>query len=452
GVGDNLSDGDQSYAIRIGSDNTTADLRYRNLEPADVLVENLDLTATAGFFVSAVSGDTSEGGGTASFSVRLRSEPTANVTVSAASSDAGEGKVSPDNLSFTSSNWKSWQLLTVTGQPDNLSDGDQSYAIRLLQDNTTTDLDYRFRDPPDVSLRNLDLASGGYYVSVVSGDTDESGTTQNFTVRLRSAPTASVTLTLESTDTGEGTIKTVNNSTSNTDRVSFTKDNWNSAQVVVVKGVGDNLSDGDQSYAIRIGSDNTTADLRYRFRDPPDVSLRNLDLASGGYYVSAVSGDTDESGTTQNFTVRLRSAPTASVTLTLESTDTGEGTIKTVNNSTSNTDRVSFTKDNWNSAQVVVVKGVGDNLSDGDQSYAIRIGSDNTTADLRYRNLEPADVLVENLDLTATAGFFVSAVSGDTSEVGGTASFSVRLRSEPTANVTVSAASSDAGEGKVSPD
>ena len=218
---DNLSDGDQSYAIRIGADNTTADLRYQNLEPPDVLVENLDLTAAAGFFVSAVSGDTSEGGDSASFSVRLRSEPTANVTVSAASSDAGEGKVSPDNLSFTSSNWKSWQLLTVTGQPDNLSDGDQSYAIRLLQDNATTDLDYRFLDPADVSLRNLDLASGGYYVSAVSKDTDENGGEANFTVRLRSAPTASVTLTLVSTDTGEGTILSVGGSTANTDNVSF---------------------------------------------------------------------------------------------------------------------------------------------------------------------------------------------------------------------------------------
>jgi len=123
----------------------------------------------------------------------------------------------------------------------------------LLQDNTTTDLDYRFLDPADVSLRNLDLASGGYDVSAVSGDTDESGVEADFTVRLRSAPTASVTLTLASTDLGEGTIKTVNGSTSNTDRVSFTTSNWNSAQVVVVKGVGDNLSDGDQSYAIRIG-------------------------------------------------------------------------------------------------------------------------------------------------------------------------------------------------------
>ena len=137
-------------------------------------------------------------------------------------------------------------MLTVTGQLDNLSDGDQSYAIRLLQDNTTTDLDYRFLDPPDVSLRNLDLASGGYDVSAVSGDTDESGVEANFTVRLRSAPTARVTLTLESTDTGEGVLKTVNGSTSNTDRVSFTKDNWNSAHVEVVKGVGDNITDGDQ--------------------------------------------------------------------------------------------------------------------------------------------------------------------------------------------------------------
>ena len=30
--------------------------------------------------------------------------------------------------------------MTITGVADNLSDGDQSYAIRLLADNTTSDL------------------------------------------------------------------------------------------------------------------------------------------------------------------------------------------------------------------------------------------------------------------------------------------------------------------------
>ena len=36
------------------------------------------------------------------------------------------------NLTFTSSNWNAEQTVTITGVADNLSDGDQSYAIRLL--------------------------------------------------------------------------------------------------------------------------------------------------------------------------------------------------------------------------------------------------------------------------------------------------------------------------------
>ena len=63
--------------------------------------------------------------------------------------------------------------MTITGVADNLSDGDQSYAIRLLADNTTSDLGYKYVDPEDVTLKNLDTEKGGYYVSSVSGDTDE---------------------------------------------------------------------------------------------------------------------------------------------------------------------------------------------------------------------------------------------------------------------------------------
>ena len=77
------------------------------------------------------------------------------------------------------------QTVTMTGVADNLSDGDQSTAIRLLADNTTSD---QYVDPSDVTLKNLDLTdSGGYYVSSVSRDTDESGRTAEFTVRLRSS-------------------------------------------------------------------------------------------------------------------------------------------------------------------------------------------------------------------------------------------------------------------------
>ncbi|GIR61437.1 MAG: hypothetical protein CM15mP66_08850 [Pseudomonadota bacterium] len=107
----------------------------------------------------------------ASFTVRLRSEPTDNITIYVASSDTSEGTVSDSSLTFTTTNWNADQTVTITGVADNLSDGDQSYAIRLLADNTTSDLGYKYVDPADVTLKNLDTEMGGYYVSSVPGDT-----------------------------------------------------------------------------------------------------------------------------------------------------------------------------------------------------------------------------------------------------------------------------------------
>ena len=105
------------------------------------------------------------------------------------SSDTGEGTVTePRTLTFSSSNWNAEQTVTITGVADNLSDGDQSYAI-LLTDNTTSDTRYQYVDPPDVTLKNLDLTDkGSFYVSAsVSNDTDESTATATFTVRLEVA-------------------------------------------------------------------------------------------------------------------------------------------------------------------------------------------------------------------------------------------------------------------------
>ena len=48
---------------------------------------------------------TTEAGGTATFTVRLTSQPTADVTVGLSSSDPGEGTVSSASLTFTPGNW-----------------------------------------------------------------------------------------------------------------------------------------------------------------------------------------------------------------------------------------------------------------------------------------------------------------------------------------------------------
>ena len=127
-----------------------------------------------------------------------------NVTLTLESTDPTEGRItkytppgsSPTNtdnktyLSFDSINWNSWRTVTVTGQWDNISDGDQYYAIDIRVDNRTTkDPRYRYLDPDDVSLTNLDLTDKGrFYISKASRDTDENGQKATFTVRLSSQP------------------------------------------------------------------------------------------------------------------------------------------------------------------------------------------------------------------------------------------------------------------------
>ena len=386
GVADNLSDGDQSYAILL-TDNTTSDTRYKYVDPPDVSLKNLDLTDKGSFYVSAVSNDTDESTATATFTVRLASQPTQDVTIGVTSSDTGEGTVtepSAGTLTFSSSNWSAEQTVTITGVADNLSDGDQSYAI-LLTDNTTSDTRYKYVDPPDVSLKNLDLTDkGSFYVSAVSNDTDESTATATFTVRLASQPTQDVTIGVTSSDTGEGTVTEPSAGT-----LTFSSSNWSAEQTVTITGVADNLSDGDQSYAILL-TDNTTSDTRYKYVDPPDVSLKNLDLTDkGSFYVSAVSNDTDESTATATFTVRLASQPTQDVTIGVTSSDTGEGTVTEPSAGT-----LTFSSSNWSAEQTVTITGVADNLSDGDQSYAILL-TDNTTSDTRYQVCGSSGCLVE---------------------------------------------------------
>ena len=178
--------------------------------------------------------------------------------------------------------------MTVTGVADNYSDGDQNYTIILSQDNDTTDMRFRYVDPPDVALKNIDLTGkGSYYVSAVSRSTDENGIVANFSIRLASAPTDNITIYLKTSDATEGRISRVDGTAvvwSEDNKTAYvplliSKDSWNSPKTIEVTGQWDNLSDGDQSYAIILSSDNTTKDKNYLYVDPPDASLSNLDLS-----------------------------------------------------------------------------------------------------------------------------------------------------------------------------
>lgn len=79
--------------------------------------------------VSAISGNTTEAGGSATFTTVLDSQPTAAVSIDLSSDDTSEGTVAPATLVFDDSNWDIPQVATVTGQDDDIVDGDITFNI-----------------------------------------------------------------------------------------------------------------------------------------------------------------------------------------------------------------------------------------------------------------------------------------------------------------------------------
>jgi hypothetical protein len=426
GVNDFAVDGSQPYAITLGAA-TSTDANYAGRTAAGPSLTNLDDDA-AGLVATPTSGlTTTEAGGTATFQLRLSSQPTANVVVSVTSGDPSEGTVSPGTVTFTSSNWNVNQQVTVTGVDDALADGAVPYAIQLA---ASGDAAYVGRTAT-ISVTNSDNDAASITVSPASGTatTSELGATVTFTIVLTAQPVSGVTIPLSSSDPAEGTVAPAS--------VVFTSANWNVPQLVTVTGMDDLVDDGAVTYWAVIGA--ATGDPAFAGIDPTDVFLTNADDDTAGLVASPSSGlVTTEAGGTATFQLSLASQPTGTVTVSLASTDTGEGTVAPPS--------VTFTTGNWNVAQQVTVTGVDDAAVDGIVAYSITL----TAAGADYAG-RTGTVSVSNSDNDA-AGLIATPSAGlNTTEAGGTATLQLRLASQPTASVTVNVLTSDPTEGTASP-
>jgi hypothetical protein len=204
---------------------------------------------------------------TATFTVRLTSQPTANVLVPFGSDDAGEGLASPTSVVFSPANWDTPKTISVTGVDDDVADGHQSYAVDIGPA-TSLDGNYSGMLGPSVGVLNLDDETRGINVSPTAGlITTEGGLADTFDVVLNSQPTADVIITLSGDDT-EGSLSDT--------MLTFTPSNWDMAQTVTVTGVEDTVADGNQQYLV-VGDPSGSADSGYAGLTPFSVEITNLD-------------------------------------------------------------------------------------------------------------------------------------------------------------------------------
>ena len=94
---------------------------------------------------------TTEASGTATFTIVLDAEPTADVSITLTSSDTTEGDVSTGSVTFTSADWDTPQTVTVTGADDFLDDGNVAYTI-TTGNASSADTNYNNMVVDDVSV------------------------------------------------------------------------------------------------------------------------------------------------------------------------------------------------------------------------------------------------------------------------------------------------------------
>ena len=119
-----------------------------------------------GFVVTPASVTTTGAGDTATFTARLLSEPSANVTLPVSSSNLTIGTVSTSRLTFTNINWFVDQTVTVTS----LVSSSQTYSI-ILGSSSSADDDYDGLNPKDVTVANVGSdsgSSGGCFIATAA--------------------------------------------------------------------------------------------------------------------------------------------------------------------------------------------------------------------------------------------------------------------------------------------
>lgn len=96
-------------------------------------------SAGPGITLGAVSGNTSEDGTTATFTIVLNAQPTTDVVLNITSGDTGEVTLNEATLTFTNANWDTPQTITATGVDDTLQDGSIDVTISVSVNDINSD-------------------------------------------------------------------------------------------------------------------------------------------------------------------------------------------------------------------------------------------------------------------------------------------------------------------------
>ena len=443
---DNVPDRAGTVAGMAANAQATAESETMAVTGAPLTLEDDEDTPTATLVLTPATIDESAPGNVSTVTATLNGRSSADVvlTVSATASthaQAGDFTLSgTKTLTIAAGATSSTGTVTVTATADTTDAPDKTVTISAT---VSGDSGVAAPDSETLTIEDDEAAPT---VTLALADTSiaENGGSTTVTATLSHPSSAATTVTV----TGVSGLYTAGADATIVIAAGATANAADTATIEAVNDAIDNVPDRAGTVAGMAANAQATAESETMAVTGATLTITDDDTA--GFAVSPSTSTTSrlrttEDGGTATFEVELGSEPTGDVVLGVASSDTTEGTVSASS--------LTFTATTWNTAQTVTLTGVDDapaNPVDGDRSYTVTLTVNReSTADPTYDALSAVTVYAVNAD--NEYGLDVGSVTGQATEAGGTATFTVALVTRPSAAVTVSVTSRDTSEGAASP-
>ncbi len=266
-------------------------------------------------------------GGSGTYTVKLATQPTGNVTVTVAGASGevtfdtdGDTGGNQNTLSFTDSTWSTAQTVTVSADQDNDADDDSATLTHSASGGGYGSVS----GDVSVTVTDDDTAS---VVTTAPDDTATEGSTTDtatFTVNLNTEPSSDVTVTVTAptglTLDGPDSATTFTSS----EDLTFTTGNWSTAQTVTVRATDDN-DDSPIGRELTVTWTSASSDSNYNNGSGDAAEITVVDNDATTVTLAGAAGDVAE-GATKTFTVTLNRGLVNGETLGVPLTFGGDAT------------------------------------------------------------------------------------------------------------------------------
>jgi len=396
---------DSGTNYNSGNSNTSPKENIRRIEESPFLVSGT--VKSVGTFVfelkSRMTVDVNSSsvtvveGSQSTFKVKLGSAPSSTLEVTVSEFSNSNLTRTPATLEFTPTDYSTWQTVTITAARDD-NTVDESETLTLTANgggytNVTQTLTVNVTEDNEVGMEvappRLSINEGG---------------SSPYTVRLKSQPTETVTVTI-----GGATASVAVNPS----RLTFSTTDWSDAQTVTVTGTED-----DDAIDESITLTHSTSGGNYGSAPTEQVRVTVNDDESAEL-IATISSLRIIEGESAMYSVRLNTLPSATVSVFI----TSNSPDVTVNPNT-----LTFTTTNWNHPLEVAVRAGHDDDASEDRIIINHLASGGNFGSVSFN----VDVTVtDDDDPGLVLPTSITLLEG-TSEI-----YTVKLLTEPQGTVTV---------------